>query len=542
MTLKMIGRLPLLAILFAVSAHAADVWRMAGTFNSWNTLDDGWTLTPVNGEQETFELRRVIEPGTYRFKFVRNGGWAMGHLGSDGDGSLVQPGNDVLLRIRALAAYRITLDAEGRTWGIEVAHVDTPMLFAAVRGTPEVDREFMLDLRDSLIGDGEIRISIASPDQPLGLRQDPERPMCYLVTPTREGELRLDITASAGETTITERVETTVGMPHTFELVLEGDEQPRFAGDLLALPDGTSRAIVTIVAPTTITSLTVRRGEDPLIQTRNEAVAAGTYAIEVRDGTVVTSDDDDSPMCLIPGNWRTLQFMPASGERIPVRVHAFGDFNRWGMPGSPTEIELASVKDGSFRTFVDMPEGAHRYQFLLDGDVRVPDPTVERTVLDSQNRPLSIIVVGPTPDDLPAARANHINFNALLHDQQRDVVSISDQMGLVELSLRTLPNDVDSAYVQFELPGEGIRSRGVAAMRRTTDLAGFDRWTARLMTGSPDLVYAFELKSGYEEFISKDYTATLEPDPLQIPDWAKGAVWYQIFTERFRNGNPLNDP
>ncbi|HEX9653544.1 MAG TPA: glycoside hydrolase family 13 protein [bacterium] len=27
-----------------------------------------------------------------------------------------------------------------------------------------------------------------------------------------------------------------------------------------------------------------------------------------------------------------------------------------------------------------------------------------------------------------------------------------------------------------------------------------------------------------------------------VPEWAKGAVWYQIFPERFRNGSPANDP
>ena len=27
-----------------------------------------------------------------------------------------------------------------------------------------------------------------------------------------------------------------------------------------------------------------------------------------------------------------------------------------------------------------------------------------------------------------------------------------------------------------------------------------------------------------------------------VPDWAKGIVWYQIFPERFRNGDPRNDP
>ena len=36
-----------------------------------------------------------------------------------------------------------------------------------------------------------------------------------------------------------------------------------------------------------------------------------------------------------------------------------------------------------------------------------------------------------------------------------------------------------------------------------------------------------------------------EPPELhskQVPDWAASAVWYQIFPERFRNGDPKNDP
>lgn len=27
-----------------------------------------------------------------------------------------------------------------------------------------------------------------------------------------------------------------------------------------------------------------------------------------------------------------------------------------------------------------------------------------------------------------------------------------------------------------------------------------------------------------------------------VPEWAKGIVWYQIFPERFRNGDMNNDP
>lgn len=32
------------------------------------------------------------------------------------------------------------------------------------------------------------------------------------------------------------------------------------------------------------------------------------------------------------------------------------------------------------------------------------------------------------------------------------------------------------------------------------------------------------------------------PDFLGTPDWAKGLVWYQVFPERFRDGNPQNNP
>src|SRR5205823_6121449 len=29
---------------------------------------------------------------------------------------------------------------------------------------------------------------------------------------------------------------------------------------------------------------------------------------------------------------------------------------------------------------------------------------------------------------------------------------------------------------------------------------------------------------------------------FETPDWSKHAIWYQIFPERFRNGDPSNDP
>jgi len=43
-------------------------------------------------------------------------------------------------------------------------------------------------------------------------------------------------------------------------------------------------------------------------------------------------------------------------------------------------------------------------------------------------------------------------------------------------------------------------------------------------------------------FPSVPYARAAHPHSAQVPAWAKRAVWYQIFPERFRNGDPKNDP
>jgi cyclomaltodextrinase / maltogenic alpha-amylase / neopullulanase len=44
--------------------------------------------------------------------------------------------------------------------------------------------------------------------------------------------------------------------------------------------------------------------------------------------------------------------------------------------------------------------------------------------------------------------------------------------------------------------------------------------------------------------LSKAVAHTAEPNESAefVPEWAKHAIWYQIFPERFRNGDPSNDP
>ena len=68
--------------------------------------------------------------------------------------------------------------------------------------------------------------------------------------------------------------------------------------------------------------------------------------------------------------------------------------------------------------------------------------------------------------------------------------------------------------------------------------------------------YCFLVENGGRSYICKRFTSELMDKNRKIdfvrafrispgfhtPDWAKGALQYQIFVDRFRNGNPANDP
>jgi cyclomaltodextrinase / maltogenic alpha-amylase / neopullulanase len=124
-----------------------------------------------------------------------------------------------------------------------------------------------------------------------------------------------------------------------------------------------------------------------------------------------------------------------------------------------------------------------------------------------------------------------------------EVLLISEPLGLVDVVVET-PRGSDVRSVLIDIPG----GRPVEAVPLGSEpvITGGTVWVARLIRGTPsappltNLSARLGLADGSEQRI--------ESIPLsaractQTPDWAKGATWSQIFPERFRNGNPGNDP
>lgn len=112
----------------------------------------------------------------------------------------------------------------------------------------------------------------------------------------------------------------------------------------------------------------------------------------------------------------------------------------------------------------------------------------------------------------------------------------------VTLRFRTAKGDVDS--VRLVTRGGGYE------MELEDTRGGFDYYTISWRLNEERFHYCFEIRSGEEVCfynrcgVSKEvvefYDFVIAPG-FSTPDWAKGAVMYQIYTDRFYNGDKSND-
>ena len=114
--------------------------------------------------------------------------------------------------------------------------------------------------------------------------------------------------------------------------------------------------------------------------------------------------------------------------------------------------------------------------------------------------------------------------------------------GIVTIKLRSIRNNIDVAMLVCN--GENI------LMEHTETTEEFDFYSASYRLSNEIIRYHFEvLSAGTKCFYdtrgvvkdTNDYFDFRIRPGFKTPDWAKGAVIYQIYTDRFYNGDPSND-
>lgn len=240
-------------------------------------------------------------------------------------------------------------------------------------------------------------------------------------------------------------------------------------------------------------------------------------------------------------------YHPPDGGRH--RVVVAGDFNSWSHDATP----MIRQRDGDYSVSVEMTEGVHLYKFLVDGTWTTDphgDPELEQS--DGFGGKNSAVLVGQDARRFPPPPPGRIVEALLRHDptdvRNRNVVTPT----MLRLGFRAQTGNIQAAAVLWSMDGAAWNEQ---EMYPVSERFGIENFAGLISVDHGPVSYLFRLIDGpttaylaggevYSSLADAQvnaYHCAMRPK-FQTPDWAKHAVWYQIFPERFRNGDPSNDP
>lgn len=271
----------------------------------------------------------------------------------------------------------------------------------------------------------------------------------------------------------------------------------------------------------------------------------------------VTFNPSTGTLNALDGLWHSFTCTPGpeTGNDISA-VSLAGSFNGW----SPSDHPMTHQANRTWWTMLRLPPGIHLYKFVLQtteggplwiNDTVNSDPDLEAS--DGHEGINSAFRLGPDPRRLPEARDDHIEPRGIHFDPTSRKDLAVNPNGPAYISIRTQPGDISQALLWFARePEDGWTSQPLS---RQPGSDGFERFSGYVPLKPDTSRFYFELRDGTTraylgrgDLLTQPQDAQrfafLTPQAVTVntPDWARDVVWYQIFPERFRNGDTTNDP
>nr|HPH61488.1 cyclomaltodextrinase [Candidatus Syntrophosphaera sp.] len=227
---------------------------------------------------------------------------------------------------------------------------------------------------------------------------------------------------------------------------------------------------------------------------------------------------------------------PTAGKHL---VGLAGDFTGWAI------LDLIDL-GGIYILKLPVEPGSHRYKLIVDGNW-MPDPANpmrEPDPFGGENSVLNVATEGP-----PRLSWHQVRDDPACLDVRRDQYLELNRLSDGEFELRFSWHPGLEAQFRAVIAGREheLKPVGVSGNQAV--------WHCLFQTSRPSVEV---LIRGETEDFSLGYGAegfSFDPDKLTprlielsslpvfaVPDWVRDAVIYQIFPDRFCNGDPSNDP
>jgi cyclomaltodextrinase / maltogenic alpha-amylase / neopullulanase len=230
------------------------------------------------------------------------------------------------------------------------------------------------------------------------------------------------------------------------------------------------------------------------------------------------------------------------------KVSVAGTFNDWTVGKNPL---TGPDPNGDWSAILLLPAGTYQYKFVTGNDGWTPDMVgQDGETDDGYGGKNSVRNVDDRFPMIEVKRGDgNIYPDGVTHSQAANEVNNRGD-GRVEFTARAHAGDVDGVdFVRFD----GAKESTVP-MRWVNRDKVYDYYRAEVAMPAGESAYGFRYRDGAKSWYltaaglaptaaAGRFTFAEARFPAFVtPEWVKNGVFYQIYPERFRNGNPANDP
>jgi cyclomaltodextrinase len=242
-------------------------------------------------------------------------------------------------------------------------------------------------------------------------------------------------------------------------------------------------------------------------------------------------------------------FAPPASAGAIAHVYIAGDFNNW----SPTETPMRQIDPGHWAITLHLTPGIHYYKFVINGTNWIPDPksNPHLSVPDGNGGMNSGVRIASAWQKMPLPKANIVPMNEIAFSRHNTVYYDVVNRHELRLSLSARSSALSRASVVIQSAGTWHQH----VLRPELTHADATLYGALITRLSSPADYFFKLTHGRQTLYlannqyylsaaaarSHPYVSRLRP-LIVTPRWTHHAIWYEIFPERFFNGNKANDP
>ncbi len=222
-------------------------------------------------------------------------------------------------------------------------------------------------------------------------------------------------------------------------------------------------------------------------------------------------------------------------------VAVIGNFNNW----SPAMGKMKRAFGTVWTIQIEIPDGVYLYNFVVNGKI-VADPRNPKRKSNGKGGFYSVLTVGTFSLPKGVVGDGIIHKNYVVFNEHSRVYLNPASTNTIYFAIDTLKDDVQ--FVNFKADDKLYPMTRVKLNRYT------DRYKIIFHPSKKEFLYEFVLEDGNTKvYMGKDGVATSSRpftfdfstptvSILKDPDWADGAVVYEIFPDRFFNGDISNDP